>query len=80
MNQLRSWPPVPAGEEEGDEPYVEQVNPPDPFRIGQCYANKPAAKLACAACGNDKFSVGSSDYFTAIRCDDCGWEVCIHNG
>lgn len=51
-----------------------------PFHIGQSYTNKPARRLACIECGATSFEVGMDDWFTAIRCTSCGWEVCIHNG
>jgi len=52
----------------------------DCFQIGQCYEDKPALKLECKKCGNDKFFVGSGNYYTAIKCPVCKWEVCIHEG
>jgi len=73
------WPPLAGDEYEVDPPYVVEVNPTEPFHIGQGYSNKPAPNIACR-CGNNQFSVGSGEYFTAIRCDKCGWERCIHNG
>lgn len=50
------------------------------FHVGQCYTSKPAKKLRCKICRGDKFEVGTDDYFTAIRCPDCGWEECVHDG
>jgi len=38
------------------------------------------ATLVCRLCGNDKFIVGQSHYFTALKCDQCGYEVGIHEG
>ena len=50
------------------------------FHIGQCYENTPAKTLICSVCGNDRFIVGQGSYFTAIKCDKCEYEICIHDG
>ena len=52
----------------------------DEFEIGQGYERMPAKKLRCKKCNSDKFKVGQGDYFTAIKCVNCGWEICIHEG
>ncbi len=49
----------------------------DEFHIGDV---SQARKHICKLCGGDKFQVGSDEYFTAIRCIRCKWEVCIHEG
>jgi ribosomal protein S27E len=36
--------------------------------------------LVCKICGNDKFIVGQAEFFTAIKCDTCGYELGIHEG
>ena len=50
-----------------------------PFRIGQVYEDKPAIPKECA-CGSNTFHVAQGSYFTAIRCPECLWELCIHDG
>ena len=50
------------------------------FHIGQSYENRPASAIACAICGSQEFRVGRGAYFTGIKCPNCGWEYCIHNG
>ncbi len=50
------------------------------FSIGQCYDDKPASTIYCSKCGGKEFHVGSSSYFTAIKCINCEWEICIHDG
>jgi len=52
----------------------------DEFEIGQCYEDIPAKKIKCKKCGSDKFIVGVGSYFTAIKCPNCKWEYCIHEG
>lgn len=36
--------------------------------------------MICKICGNDKFIVGQAEFFTAIKCDECGYELGIHEG
>lgn len=50
------------------------------FSIGQCYDETPALTLRCKKCGTTKFIVGASDYFTAIKCENCQYQVCVHSG
>lgn len=50
------------------------------FSIGQGYTRKKCKTILCKECNSDKFIVGVDDWFTAIKCPTCGWEVCIHDG
>lgn len=50
------------------------------FQIGQVYDKEPASTLICKKCGTDKFNVGFGTYFTAIRCPNCKYQYCVHNG
>jgi ribosomal protein S27E len=50
------------------------------FRIGQSYADRPADTVACTRCGSVEFHVAQGHYFTAVRCPNCKWEYCIHDG
>ena len=50
------------------------------FDIGQCYEEIPAKTLICKKCKSKKFIVGQGDYFTAIKCDKCNYEICVHAG
>jgi DNA-directed RNA polymerase subunit RPC12/RpoP len=50
------------------------------FTIGQMYTDAPCRTIICNKCGADKFIVGKDDYYTAIKCPNCGWELCIHEG
>ena len=52
----------------------------DAFQIGQGYANIPDKKMVCIKCGSDKWIVGQGDWHTAIKCPNCKYEICIHNG
>jgi hypothetical protein len=50
------------------------------FRVGQVYDTTPAKTLQCRFCGSKVFNVGQGCHFTAIRCVNCKWELCIHDG
>lgn len=50
------------------------------FHIGQSYEKKPAEKQRCVTCKTDKLEIATGSYFTAVRCPNCGWENCIHDG
>jgi ribosomal protein L40E len=50
------------------------------FYIGQSYEEKPAKTLYCRSCGSNEFKVGIADYFTAVKCKKCQYEICIHDG
>ena len=51
-----------------------------PFEVSKIDEEDPAKSIACAECGSDQFSVAVGSYFTAIKCPNCGWELCIHQG
>ena len=50
------------------------------FAVGQSYEDTPAKTLFCKHCGNDQFKVAQGDYFTAVKCVNCEYEICIHKG
>jgi len=50
------------------------------FHIGQGYENRPAKTIYCKICGGNKFYVGQGDWWTGIKCINCGYEICIHSG
>jgi|SaaInlStandDraft_4_1057021.scaffolds.fasta_scaffold307941_1 ribosomal protein S27E len=50
------------------------------FHVGQSSSDKPVPTIKCIQCGGTRFNVGSAEYFTAIRCPNCGWETGIHEG
>jgi hypothetical protein len=50
------------------------------FIIGQCYESEAATTLSCKKCSNTAFRVGRGDYYTAIKCTACDWQLCIHEG
>ncbi len=40
----------------------------------------PICAISCRKCGSDRLYVGVAQYYTAIKCPDCGWQTCIHEG
>mgnify|MGYP001103927143 CR=1 FL=1 len=51
------------------------------FNIGPVYPDSDnAKKIRCRLCGGDHFYVGTESYYTAIKCVNCEWELCIHSG
>lgn len=66
-----------------DEPEFDDVlakSEDDLFEIGQSYEETPVKKILCKKCGSDKWFVGKGSYYTAIKCPECLYEICIHNG
>jgi hypothetical protein len=51
-----------------------------PFHIGQSYDEWKAVPQECAKCGGLTFHLGRGDYYTAVRCTECGLEHCVHSG
>jgi hypothetical protein len=46
----------------------------------QVYDENFPKTIICRVCGSDKWIVGTGSYFTAIKCINCKYEVCIHDG
>jgi len=46
----------------------------------QSYDKGYPKTIICKKCGNDKFIIGQGDYYTAIKCPNCGYEIEIHEG
>lgn len=36
--------------------------------------------LVCKICKGDQFTVGQDQYYTAVKCNECGYELGIHEG
>jgi hypothetical protein len=62
-----------------DEDYLEEKED-GLFRVGQSYEKKPCKTFYCKKCGSNKFYVGTGNYFTAIKCVNCNYEICVHDG
>jgi hypothetical protein len=52
----------------------------DEFHIGQGYEGVPAKRMECIHCDGTQFIVGQGNYYTAVKCPTCSWEVMIHEG
>ena len=62
-----------------DEDYYEAVDD-DEFEIGQSYSGVPDKKIVCRKCGSERWIVGTGEYHTSIKCPNCLYEICIHEG
>lgn len=62
-----------------DELYVEYKKD-GLFHVGQFYDKEPAETIYCKHCGGNEFHVGCGNYFTAIKCKNCEYEISIHEG
>lgn len=51
----------------------------DQIHLAQ-YKESRAKIIECKNCGNRNFTVAVEHYYTAIKCPNCGWERCIHEG
>lgn len=51
-----------------------------PFEVSKIDEDEPAKSIACSKCGSNRFCVAVGSYFTAIKCPNCGWELCVHEG
>jgi hypothetical protein len=59
---------------------VIELSEDDEFEIGQGYSDESDRKLICKICGCERWIVGQGDYHTSIKCPNCKYEICIHNG
>lgn len=81
-----SWPPVWPGKLKFDPlttttPQLFKIlDKEETFHIGQCYEIEAAKLVECSVCGGHDFNVGKGGYYTAIRCINCEWETCVHEG
>lgn len=41
---------------------------------------KTLGTLICRICGSNKWIVGKASYFTAVKCSNCDYECCVHDG
>lgn len=60
--------------------FVTQKENRNDFHIDRSSYSGGISTLICKICGNDKFIVGQAEFFTAIKCDKCGYELGIHEG
>lgn len=60
------------------EELIQTVDNDNTFHIGRSYDHRPVALIKCIICGATDFNVGQGSYFTAIKCKNCEYEICIH--
>lgn len=60
--------------------YEDMTEPTDEqFHIGD-YRGENAKVIKCKTCHGTEFIVAQGQYYTAIKCRECDYEVCIHDG
>lgn len=59
---------------------IQKLPEDETFFIGQCYEDEAATTICCKKCGNTNFIVGVGSYYTAIKCNACNWQLCVHDG
>jgi len=65
---------------ENSEEVVEKCEKSE-FEHLQSYAKIVPATLRCKTCKATQFFVGHNDaYQTIIKCPNCKWEYCVHEG
>lgn len=50
------------------------------WHAGQCYDESPTKQMKCVKCGSTQFEVGTSSYWTGVRCPNCKYEIAWHDG
>jgi hypothetical protein len=60
--------------------YVIEKKHRDEFHLVSDEIEKRCATIVCRLCGNDQFVIGQKEYFTAIKCTRCKYELGIHEG
>jgi hypothetical protein len=60
--------------------YVLEKKAKEDFQMKRGIREEKCETLVCRICGTDKLIVGQTAFFTAIRCDNCGYEIGIHEG
>jgi len=63
-----------------DWPFIENPSIPAMHIQGWDSANPSVIVLVCKVCGTDKLQVGRSTYYTAVKCPECEYEICVHEG
>ncbi len=52
-----------------------------PFKLHQVYdAPGTTLQIFCSKCKSGNFIVGQGSHFTVIKCQECNFEECIHDG
>lgn len=65
---------------EDSDGFTEKLTADETFKIGQFYESKAATTLRCKLCKGTSFMVGLGSYYTAIKCVNCDWQECVHEG
>ena len=50
------------------------------FHFSRGIGKEKCRTLVCRLCHSEKLRVGQASFFTAVKCDSCGYEIGIHEG
>jgi hypothetical protein len=50
------------------------------FHIGQSYEKEKARQIRCKQCGGEDFNIAMGNWYIAIKCTRCQWELGVHDG
>ena len=59
---------------------IEELSDDNAFMIHQSYADRPLATITCKKCKSRNLIVGVDDHYIAVKCEKCGWQICLSNG
>ena len=62
------------------EDVLEDLPNDETFFIGEDHEDRAVTTLSCKKCGSKNFNVGQGIWSTAIKCVNCDWQTCIHEG
>ena len=60
--------------------YVIEKRQRNDFHLVSSIDESRCKTLVCRICGDDKFIVGQKEYYTALRCTNCNYDLGIHEG
>ena len=59
---------------------IEYDESSDDFHLEKYRGKDTVSKILCKECRTDKMQVAQANYRTLIKCSNCKWEICIHEG
>lgn len=60
--------------------FVVEKKQRDDFHLVSDENETRCATIVCRLCGDDQFIVGQKEYYTALKCVRCNYELGIHEG
>lgn len=60
--------------------YVLEKQERNDFHIVRGTGGVSCSTLVCRICGNENLRVGQGAFYTAVKCDNCDYEIGVHEG